>query len=84
MAADLPELEPEDRRRLGMAARALDSELPPANPMTGPPTLTLEELRRLYVEHVLKWTDTRAEAASVLGVNPCTLYRRSRKPTPGG
>jgi len=72
----------EERQRLKDAAKALDCERPPDNPLAGAPTLSLEQLRELYIAHVLEWTDTQDEAAQLLGVNASTLYRRTRRPKP--
>lgn len=78
MATDDTDLTTEEKTRLVAAAKALDSELPPDNPLAGPPVLTLEQLRVRYTAHVVAWTDSRREAAEVLGEHPSTLYRRTR------
>ena len=78
LATDAQELSKDERARLVAAARALDSELPPANPLSGPPVLTASQLLANYTAHVLLWTDSKGEAAAVLGVNPSTLYRRTK------
>lgn len=44
-----------------------------------PPPLSLEELERRHIQHVLHVTSDYQEAASILGIDPATLWRKRKR-----
>lgn len=53
----------------------------PPNPMTAmtPSDVSLEELEKQHIQHVLTTATTLEEAASILGINLSTLWRKRRR-----
>ena len=52
----------------------------PARAMEIGGAVTLEELEAEHIRRVVQSTDTLEQAATLLGIDPSTLYRRRKRP----
>jgi NtrC-family two-component system response regulator AlgB len=69
-AQDLPD-------RVGLAARTT-ADVQSSKIQVGSP-ITLEQLEAEHIRLILKGTETREEAARILGIDPSTLYRKRKQ-----
>ncbi|MBT7713738.1 MAG: sigma 54-interacting transcriptional regulator [Deltaproteobacteria bacterium] len=76
-------LSTEEHLDLSIPTAPTRSELQASSEISFPDDLTLEEIQRLYIDHILKKTGGKmsgaGSASSILGLNRSTLYSRMRK-----